>query len=203
MNIEYTRVKRQILVVINLLQHVSLQTCMTQSFVETAEGYLEVLKTRIDVEGTGIRSMSNVAPRYAGQATEQKQPCPLVPGTNCGWDMWCVHHIWDPVVCNHKKAIHAVDELKCFGEVVFAAGCVDESLSCSMMLSTSVNRSWNLDMRSSNYLLCSVFSAGPRASFARLLLVVMASCLFVLSSALTTLSSRSSTNFSRWDILFY
>jgi hypothetical protein len=105
--------------------------------------------------------------------------------------------------CFSTAVIYASSPASVFGEVVFAAGCVDESLSCSMMLSTSVNRSWNLDMRSSNYLLCSVFSAGPRASFARLLLVVMASCLFVLSSALTTLSSRSSTNFSRWDILFY
>ena len=58
-------------------------------------------------------------------------------------------------------------------------------------------------MRSSNSCICFVVSAGPKASFARWLLVVMASCLFVLSSAFTTLSSRSSTNFSRWDILFY
>ena len=85
--------------------------------------------------------------------------------------------------------------------MVEAAGCVEQSFSCSTTLSTSYSLSSHLDVRSSNAWTWAASLAGVAAGIARVGLEVVVVVVLALSSAAAIRSTKLSTSFSKCPIL--
>jgi hypothetical protein len=83
------------------------------------------------------------------------------------------------------------------GAVAYAISWVDGSLSWSTMSSTSCKRSWNLPILDSSSFRWLVVWAAVNVGFVLVCFWLQFSGVFVLSSIFVSLSTKSSTTFSR------
>ena len=89
------------------------------------------------------------------------------------------------------------------GAVSCAICWVEGSFNYSTMSSTSYKRSWNLPIQDSSSFRWLVVWAAVYVGFVLVCFWLLFSGVFFLSSIRVILSTKSSTTFSRWSILFY